>query len=490
MSVRVRYAPSPTGLQHIGGVRTALFNYFFARAEGGTFILRVEDTDQERYHEEALQDLYDTFTWLGIEWDEGPDKGGEYGPYVQSQRFELYKQYAEQLVESGHAYYCFCSSERLDALREEQKKSKKGQGYDRRCRDLTDEQREEFRSQGIKPVIRFKVPLEGTTVFSDILLGEMKKKNKDIPPDPVLLKSDGFPTYHLANVVDDHLMKITHIMRAQEWIPSGPLHVLLYQAFGWEVPRYCHLPMVMGKDGQKLSKRHGATSVIEFRRQGYLPEALINYISLLGWSYDDKREFFSKEEFEKLFTLEKLNKAPAVFDYKKLEWFNGQYIREKSDEDLIGYVLPYLIRDGLVSDPPTAEQNTVIRNMMPLMKERLHLLKDISELSRFLLQEIDSYNIEDVIPKKMDAAGTLKILRAGRPLIAAFEENGEEKTEELLRLKAEEMEVKLGAMLMPVRVAITGTRTSPPLFGSIRLLGTEKTLERIDRVISLLESEE
>lgn len=490
MSVRVRYAPSPTGLQHIGGVRTALFNYFFARSQGGTFILRVEDTDQERYHEEALQDLYDTFSWLGIEWDEGPDKGGEYGPYVQSQRFELYKQYAEQLVEAGHAYYCFCSSERLDALREEQKKSKKGQGYDRRCRDLTAIQREEYRRQGIKPVIRFKVPLEGTTVFSDILLGEMKKKNKDIPPDPVLLKSDGFPTYHLANVVDDHLMKITHIMRAQEWIPSGPLHVLLYQAFGWEIPQYCHLPMVMGKDGQKLSKRHGATSVIEFRRQGYLPEALINYISLLGWSYDDKREFFSKEEFEKLFTLEKLNKAPAVFDYKKLEWFNGQYIREKSDEELIGCVLPYLIRDGLVSDPPTAEQNTVIRNMMPLMKERLHLLKDISELSRFLLQEIESYNIEDIIPKKMDAAGTLKILKAGRPLIAAFEENGEEKTEELLRLKAEEMEVKLGAMLMPIRVAITGTRTSPPLFGSIRLLGTEKTLERIDRVISLLKSEE
>lgn len=490
MSVRVRYAPSPTGLQHIGGVRTALFNYFFARSQGGTFILRVEDTDQERYHEEALQDLYDTFSWLGIEWDEGPDKGGEYGPYVQSQRFELYKQYAEQLVEAGHAYYCFCSSERLDALREEQKKSKKGQGYDRRCRDLTAIQREEYCRQGIKPVIRFKVPLEGTTVFSDILLGEMKKKNKDIPPDPVLLKSDGFPTYHLANVVDDHLMKITHIMRAQEWIPSGPLHVLLYQAFGWEIPQYCHLPMVMGKDGQKLSKRHGATSVIEFRRQGYLPEALINYISLLGWSYDDKREFFSKEEFEKLFTLEKLNKAPAVFDYKKLEWFNGQYIREKSDEELIGCVLPYLIRDGLVSDPPTAEQNTVIRNMMPLMKERLHLLKDISELSRFLLQEIESYNIEDIIPKKMDAAGTLKILKAGRPLIAAFEENGEEKTEELLRLKAEEMEVKLGAMLMPIRVAITGTRTSPPLFGSIRLLGTEKTLERIDRVISLLKSEE
>lgn len=489
MSVRVRYAPSPTGLQHIGGVRTALFNYFFARSQGGSFLLRVEDTDQERYHDEALQDLYDTFDWLGIEWDEGPNKGGDYGPYVQSERVDLYRKYAEQLVESGHAYYCFCSSERLDKLREEQKKEKKAQGYDRHCRNLSEEERQEYFRQGIKPVIRFKVPLEGTTIFHDLLLGDMKKKNKDIPPDPVLLKSDGYPTYHLANVVDDHLMQITHILRAQEWIPSGPLHVLLYEAFGWEPPQYCHLPMVMGKDGQKLSKRHGATSVIEFRRQGYLPEALINYISLLGWSYDDKREFFRKDELEELFSLEKLNKAPAVFDYKKLEWFNGQYIREMEDGELIELLLPYLQKDGVVSDPVSDSEMEIIRSMMPLMKERLHYLKDISELSSFLFQEIEDYDIQDVIPKKLDAAKTLEVLSAARSLIAGFEEAGEERTEELLREKAEELEVKLGAMLMPIRVAITGSRISPPLFGSIRLLGMEKTLERIDRVISLLKSE-
>src|SRR6056297_2414149 len=490
MSVRVRYAPSPTGLQHIGGVRTALFNYFFARSQGGSFILRVEDTDRERYHDEALQDLYDTFEWLGIEWDEGPNKDGGYGPYVQSERFDVYKDYAEQLIESGHAYYCYCSSERLDALRKEQKKEKKGQGYDRHCRNLTEEQREEYRRQGIKPVIRFKVPLEGTTVFSDILLGEMKKKNRDIPPDPILLKSDGFPTYHLANVVDDHLMGITHIMRAQEWIPSGPLHILLYEAFGWKPPQYCHLPMVMGKDGQKLSKRHGATSVIEFRRQGYLPEALINYISLLGWSYDDKREFFTKEELEELFVLEKLNKAPAVFDYKKLEWFNGQYIREKSDEELIEMLLPYLQKENIVAASPTDAQSKMLQEMMPLMKERLHFLPDIVPLSRFLFQEIEGYDVAELIPKKLDAAKTIEILEAGRSLMAGFESVGEERTEELLREKAEELEVKLGAMLMPVRVAITGSKTSPPLFGSIRLLGIEKTLERIDRAISLLKSED
>ncbi len=489
MSVRVRYAPSPTGLQHIGGVRTALFNYFFARAEGGTFILRVEDTDQERYHPEALQDLYDTFEWLDIEWDEGPEKEGPYGPYVQSSRFDLYKEHAERLVDAGQAYYCFCSEERLTNLREQQQKEKKQVGYDRHCRDLTEVQRKEYFDQGYKPVIRFKVPLEGTTSFSDVILGEVKKKNKDVPPDPVLLKSDGFPTYHLANVVDDHLMQISHILRAQEWIPSGPLHVLLYTAFGWEPPFYCHLPMVMGKDGQKLSKRHGATAVKEFRRQGYLPEAVINYISLLGWSYDDKREFFSKEELEELFSLEKLNKAPAVFDYKKLEWFNGQYIRAKSDGELKMLLLPYLKEAELIDTPPTKEQSHIIDAMIPLMKERLHFLGDIVGLSRFLFREIDSYDMAEVIPKKLDAPKTLEVLRAGRDLIAGLSEAGDEATEEKLREKAGELEVKLGAMLMPIRVALTGSKVSPPLFGSIRLLGVEKALERIDHVIELLQRE-
>ncbi len=489
MSVRVRYAPSPTGLQHIGGVRTALFNYYYARSRGGTFILRVEDTDRERFHPDALQDLYDTFQWLGIDWDEGPDKEGPHGPYVQSLRFDLYKEHAEKLLESGHAYRCFCSAERLAELRERQQKEKKAVGYDRACRNLSEEQRKEYLDQGIKPVIRLKVPTEGSTSFHDVLLGEVKKKNKDLPADPILLKSDGFPTYHLANVVDDHLMEISHILRAQEWIPSGPLHVLLYKAFGWEPPMYCHLPMVMGKDGQKLSKRHGATAVKEFRRQGYLPEALINYISLLGWSYDDKREFFRREEFEKLFSLEKLNKAPAVFDYKKLEWFNGQYIREKSDEQLKELLLPYLSEAELVDRPPGAEQKRIIDEMMPLMKERLHILGDIVELSRFLFTEIESYELEEVVPKKLDAAKTLVVLTAGREIVAGLSEQSDEAVEEMLRQRAEELGVKLGALLMPIRVAVTGSKVSPPLLGSIRLLGIETALERIDRVITLLQRE-
>ncbi|RKX85847.1 MAG: glutamate--tRNA ligase [Spirochaetes bacterium] len=486
MDVRVRYAPSPTGLQHIGGVRTALFNYFFARSMGGKFILRVEDTDRERFSEESLKDLYDTLEWLGIDWDEGPVKGGAYGPYIQSERTELYTKYANQLVEDGKAYHCYCSSERLDKVREVQKKEKKNYGYDRHCRDLSIEERDKNEKDGLKSVIRLKIPLEGKTSFDDLLLGTVTRKNKDISPDPVLLKSDGFPTYHLANVVDDHLMEITHILRAQEWIPSGAMHILLYKAFGWEPPLYCHLPMVMGKDGQKLSKRHGSTSVVDFRKRGYLPEAIINYVTMVGWAYDDSREFFTKEELEKLFSLEKISKSPGVFDYKKLEWFNGQYIRKKSEADLIEEVIPYLKKDGIISEPITEKEMLIIKNMMSLMTERLHFISDISELASFLFKDIGNYTLTDIIPKKMDFKGTILALEGARELVEGFESRTDEENEELFRKKAEEVKVKLGSMLMPLRVAISGSKVSPPIFGSLRLLGVDKALERIDHVIGLL----
>ncbi len=489
MDVRVRYAPSPTGLQHIGGVRTALFNYFFARSMGGKFILRVEDTDRERFSEESLKDLYDTLKWLGIDWDEGPVKGGPYGPYVQSERSELYREYADKLVVEGKAYHCFCTAERLNDLREVQKKEKKSYGYDRHCRELSEEEIDKKKSEELKSVIRLKIPLEGKTSFDDLLLGKVTRKNKDISPDPVLMKSDGFPTYHLANVIDDHFMKISHILRAQEWIPSGAMHILLYKAFGWDPPAYCHLPMVMGKDGQKLSKRHGSTSVIEFRERGYLPEALINYVTMVGWAYDDSREFFTKEELEKLFSLEKISKSPGVFDYKKLEWFNGQYIRKKSETELITEVIPYLKKDGIISDDVTDREMKIIQNMMSLMTERLHFMSDISELARFLFKDIDKYTLTDLIPKKMDYEGTIKALEGARELVEGFEARSDEENEELFRKKSEEVKVKLGSMLMPLRVAISGSKVSPPIFGSLRLLGVEKALERIDHVIDLLKKE-
>jgi glutamyl-tRNA synthetase len=303
------------------------------------------------------------------------------------------------------------------------------------------------------------------------------------------MKSDGYPTYHRANVVDDHLMRITHVLRAQEWIPSGPLHVLLYEAFGWEVPLFCHLPMVMGSDGHKLSKRHGSTSVRDFRAQGYLPEAIINYIALLGWSYDESREFFSRSELEKLFSLDRLNKAPAVFDYKKLEWFNGRYIRMKTESELFDLLLPILIRDGLLPAHPDPERLEKLRRSIPLVRERLRVLGDATEVLRFAFTDIEHHDASELIPKRLDRARTLEVLAIGRELLADFEVRSDQENEELFRAKAEEMGIKFGDLLMPLRVAATGTRVSPPLFGSLRLLGGPTVLERIDRAIAFLQSE-
>ncbi|MBN2533828.1 MAG: glutamate--tRNA ligase [Spirochaetales bacterium] len=490
MSIRVRYAPSPTGKQHIGGIRTALFDYFFARANNGTFILRIEDTDRERFHKDALQDIYDSFHWLGITWDEGPDKGGPFGPYLQSMRKDLYQNYALELIEKGAAYYCYCTPERLDSLRNEQQKRKKGEtGYDRHCRDLTETERKSLEEKGTAKVIRLKIPLEGEVLFHDELLGDIKTMNKDINPDPVLLKSDGFPTYHLAHVVDDHLMEITHILRAQEWLSSAPLHILMFQAFGWKLPKFYHLPLVLGNDGHKLAKRHGSTSITEFREKGYLPEAIMNYVSLLGWSYDDSRVFFSKEDLEQLFSLEKLNKAPAVFDFKKLEWFNGQYIRKKSGKEIISLVKPYLKKAGFIHEPATEEEEKIIKGMIPLIHERLHVLSDVTELAGFLFHDPVLKDKNEFIPKRLDREKTLQVLEACAALLSDFDSRTDTENEESFRNKALELQVKLGDFLLPLRIALTGSRVSPPLFESIRLLGVEKTKERVKQALSFLSQE-
>jgi len=480
MSVRVRYAPSPTGNQHIGGLRTALFNYLFAKANNGKFILRIEDTDRERFKKDALQDIYNTFDWLGFHWDEGPDRGGEYGPYFQSERKEIYREYADKLLESGKAYYCYCSSERLEELR-----NSKQFGYDRKCRNLSVEEKKQFQSSGIKSVIRLKIPMEGVTEFHDEVLGKIKRGNKDISPDPVILKSDGFPTYHLANVVDDHLMEITHILRAQEWIPSVPIHIHLYKAFGWEPPRFCHLPMVIGKDGQKLSKRHGSTSVIEFIKAGYLPEAIINYVSLLGWSFDDKREFFTLEELEKLFSIEKLNKSPAVFDYKKLDWFSGMYIRKLENKDLKQKILPYLKESGFIAEPLSELQEEIVDKLLPLVKERLKHISDVTGLVGFLFNEVE-VKAEDLIPKRLDKDKTLEVLEECTKLLMDFEKISDEVHEQNFRDASEKLGVKLGDMLFPFRVAITGSTVSPPLFESVRCFGVDKSISRLKNAIGIL----
>ena len=487
MRVRVRYAPSPTGNQHIGGVRTALINYLFARANGGTFILRLEDTDRNRSTDEFVNNLYDTFKWLGFYWDEGPDVGGPFGPYVQSQRFALYKEHAERLVAMDRAYYCFCDEERLSKLRAVQAESETAdQGYDRHCRNIPPAEAAARVAAGEKAVIRLKIPLDGTTRFTDALLGDIEWKNEDISPDPVLLKSDGFPTYHLANVVDDHFMEITHVMRAQEWIPSAPLHMIMYESFGWKAPELIHLPMVLGQDGHKLSKRHGATAVDEFRKGGYLPEALINYVSHLGCSFEDGRDLFPLADLERLFKVERLNKSPAVFDYQKLEWYNGQYIRMKDDTELARLVLPFLAASGLVAAPADASSSALLLAAMPLVRERLHFLTDAPKIMRYLFEEPPVPAAEEFIPKKLDRSRAAELLAAAGALLPSCDLADLSATEERYRGEAERMGAKFGDLMMPLRVAVTGARVSPPLFESIVLIGVQKALGRVERALAVL----
>lgn len=491
MSVRVRYAPSPTGKQHIGGLRTALFNYFFARTKKGTFILRIEDTDRDRYSEDALEDIYQTFKWLGIKWDEGPDIGGPFGPYIQSERIGLYKKYAELLLAQGKAYRCFCSPERLDQIRKEQIANKETiVGYDRKCRSLTTQEEEELLKNNNKFVIRFKIPIEGKTCFHDELLGDIEKQNIDINPDPVLIKSDGFPTYHLANIVDDHLMQITHVLRSQEWLSSGPLHILLYQAFGWQPPLFYHLPMVLGEDGQKLSKRHGSTAVTEFRAKGYLPEAIINYVTLLGWSYDANREFFNKAELEELFTLDKLNKASAIFNYKKLDWFNGNYIRLLSPQDLAERIMPWLIQANLLSVPVKEAKRSLLQKIVPLIQERLTFLSEAPKWCAFFFEDIKLQTPEELIPNKLERDQTIIILKELKNLLNNFKIQSDAELEDSLKKLALELNLKLGDLLYPLRIAVTGSKVSPPLLESMRILGEEIVFQRIDSAIALLEKKE
>jgi glutamyl-tRNA synthetase len=473
-------------------VRTALFNYLFAQSQGGAFILRLEDTDRTRFDAAFVQNLYDTFTWLGFRWDEGPDRGGPVGPYIQSERISLYQKHAQALVQQGLAYYCFCSAERLEALREEQAKNHAQEtGYDRHCRTLSPDEGAARIAAGEKGVIRLKIPLGETTRFNDQLLGAIEWKNDAVTPDPVLLKSDGFPTYHLANVVDDHLMGISHVLRAQEWLPSTPLHVIMYRLFGWDHPVFCHLPMVMGQDGKKLSKRHGATSIDEFRRQGYLSEALINYVALLGASYQEGKDLYTLEELGARFSLDKLNKAPAVFDYQKLAWYNGQYIRMKSDAALAALALPYAVEAGLFGEPGTAPdpaQCETFTAAMVLIKERVSLLKEIPDKIRYLFADPPIPAPAEFIPKKLDLQRTRELLAIGRDMVEPLAALPDPEAEAFIKERAVQEGVKLGDLMMPLRVALTGSRVSPPLFGTIRLLGPARSLERLDRALATCRS--
>ena len=477
MSVRVRYAPSPTGLHHIGGARTALFAYLLARSAGGTFILRIEDTDRARFDPAALEDIYDTLGWLGLHWDEGPKVGGPHGPYVQSERVERHRAVAERLVDTGHAYRCYCDPARLARVREA------GSGYDRRCRNLSAVERRQHEDRGTPSVVRFKVPLDGATRYEDDLLGSIERRNSDINPDPVLLKSDGYPTYHLAAITDDHDMRVSHILRAQEWVSSAPLHVLIFRACGWEPPRYAHLPVVNGPDGKKLSKRHGAMSVAEFRDQGYLPEALVNYMALLGWSLDGERELFTLRELEQAFSLERLHASPAVFDADKLRWMNGTYIRALPPEELAGRLAPWLATSG------AADPERVARPVAELVRERLTVLGDTIPMAGFLFATKLDYDVGALVPKRLDGARTARVLERALGMVDAACGPDEAPAEQAFRTAADELGVKFGDLMMPVRVAITGARVSPPLFGSMRILGAETCRDRLRAALVKLDEQ-
>jgi glutamyl-tRNA synthetase len=350
-NVRVRIAPSPTGMPHVGLFHTFLYNWLFARHHHGKFIVRIEDTDVARRVEGAVEALLEAIRWLGLDWNEGPEVGGPYGPYVQSERLPIYQEHAQQLIAQGHAYECYCSPERLTDLRAEQERQKVPPGYDRHCRGLSAADAEVLRAEGITPVIRFAVPLDGETTFHDALRGDITWENR-LLDDFVLIKSDGYPTYHLAHLVDDHLMEISDVLRGEEWIPSTPRHMLLYQAYGWTPPRFCHLGPLLGPDRKKLSKRHGAMGVLEYRDEGYLPEAMVNYLAIIGASYEPTgtREIFTLRELVDAFDVQRLTKAGAIFDKAKLDWMNGYYIRQLPVGDLARRLVPFLKRAGLLHD--------------------------------------------------------------------------------------------------------------------------------------------
>ncbi|MDD5038059.1 MAG: glutamate--tRNA ligase [Dehalococcoidales bacterium] len=483
-SVRTRYAPSPTGYPHVGNIRTALFAWLFARHHNGKFIVRIEDTDIVRKVEGALEAILDSLRWLDLDWDEGPEVGGEYGPYIQSQRLELYRKAAERLISQGNAYHCYCSPERLKEMREEQVRHKQPPGYDRHCRDLSGSERAKKESEGITPVVRFKTPLSGQTGFTDLIWDKVVFENSTLD-DLVLLKSDGYPTYHLANVVDDHEMEITHVIRAEEWLSSTPRHLLLYQAMGYEPPQFAHLPMLLGTDRSKLSKRHGSVSVDEYRKQGYLPEAMLNFLALLGWSLDDKTELFSQQELIDKFSLERVSRTAAIFNHEKLNWMNGVYIRKLSPEDFTGRALPFL-DSGLPPEVKRPLSTEYVKQILPLIQERAKVLVEIAPLTKyFFIDELD-YDAKLLMGKDMNPQSTNHALSVSQQRLGQVETFDSESLEALLRPLAVELGLKTGQLFGALRTAVTGETATPPLFQTMTVLGKERCLRRIEAAIDRL----
>lgn len=484
-NVRVRYAPSPTGDPHIGNMHSALFEWLFARRHGGKFIVRIEDTDQERVVPGAVESILDGLRWLNIDWDEGPLVGGPYGPYIQSERLDNYREMAERLIRQEDGYRCYCSRERLNEMRQEQERRDQPTGYDGRCRDLSPVQRQEMEAQGGPSVVRFAMPRSGTTRVQDLIHGEVEFSN-ELLDDFIILKADGFPTYHLASVVDDHLMKISHVLRADEWLPSTPRHLQLYRALGFTPPQFGHLPMLLGPDRDKLSKRHGATSVLEYRDQGYLPEAVLNFMALLGWSLDDRTEVMSAETLKENFSLERVSRSPAIFDQEKLLWMNGLYIRELTTEDLAERLAPFLER-GLPKELLPVDRDYLLR-IVPLIRERIKLLSEAAEMITYFFQEEVDYDPADLVQRGMDQESTVAALRLARDEMTAVKVFEHQLLEDTLRAAGTTLGLAARQFFGTLRVAVTGRTATPPLFETMEVVGRERVLSRLGTAVVRLTS--
>ena len=475
---RVRFAPSPTGYLHVGGLRTALYNYLFAKRNNGTFVLRIEDTDRNRFVEGAVDNLINALKWAGLNFDEGPETGGEYGPYMQSQRLDIYKKYADELIEKGKAYYCFCTPERLKTLKEDQEKLKLPQAkYDKHCLHLSKEEVQKNLSEGLPRVVRLNVEQNHTIKFDDIIREHVEFDSNNVD-DQVLIKSDGYPTYHLANVVDDHLMKITHVIRGEEWLSSTPKHVLLYDAFGWERPIFAHLPLLLNPDRSKLSKRQGDVAVEDYRDKGFLKDALVNFVALLGWNAGDDREFYYMNELINSFSLERVNKAGAVFDLQKLNWLNAEHLRKKSNQELLLLLKDEIqkskFKDRIYSDD-------FLSLIIDAMRERVSFVKEFIDNCTYFYEAPTEYEAKSI--EKNWKPETPEYLKKLKEAFASLNNPAKEDYEHSLTKVSEDVNAGKGKLIHPLRLAVSGQSTGPGMFDLLFILGKEEVIKRIETAI-------
>ncbi len=479
---RLRFAPSPTGSPHVGNIRTAVFDYLYCKLTGGTLILRVEDTDRERYVEGSPEEIMAGLRWLGIEWDEGPEVGGDYGPYFQSQRLNLYRKHAEELIEKGRAYYCYCTKERLESLRKEQEAAKQPLGYDRHCRQISPDQQGHLEKHNPWPVIRFAMKLDGKTEFDDAVRGRVSFDNA-LQDDLVIIKSDGFPTYNFANVVDDHLMDITHVIRGEEFISSTPKHVQMYEAFGWSPPVWVSVPLILDEQRRKLSKRSDTqTRFTSYIEDGYLPDAMLNFLATMGWSSGEDRKLYWREELIEKFSLEGISTSAAVFDLPKLNDLQGEYVRMMKVEDLAVSILPFVQKAGFVADPPSAGEIDYLRRITALIQERLVLLKDAPDQLTYFYRDDFEYD-EKGARKYLAKDTTPALLNAVIGTLRAAEPWSVETIEAAVREAGASLGMEGGQVIHPVRMAVTGRTFGPGLFELMEVIGKERCVARLQRAV-------